>query len=428
MLMIRLRTTVMITMATLLFSGPAVAQLASDRIPRERTVPIAETLERDLGIARRFGPLRLIPMVELSNFGYNSNVFGTPENPESDFTASIGAGARYIVPMGRKLFLRGDLMPEYTWYQELEENRFLGGRYSGSLLALGNRISLEASGATSNRLQLVSSESEIPAEQRLDVFSVETEVDVLTRLSVFGSWRANEYSFDSSGDESSEIERFERLEREESAVRGGVRYRVRSFFDVSAAVERTQSEFRLESDQRNNTTEAVLVGLGYTRPRLFVNAVVGQRQGRAENSEFPEYDEITGSWFGSYRLTAPVELSLYGNRSAVFSEFVSNPYFLETRNGAAVRFRTGGRIVWNIRGEAGANDYPRPVLVGGESVVFRSDDAITYGAGFAVRLWRNVNMIVNATQTTYDSNIDRFDRDVFRVTTGLDFSGGSFLP
>src|SRR5438270_3510377 len=56
------------------------AQLATDQVPRERTVPSEETVKQQVSNARlRLGPLRILPTVIVTSAGYDNNVHDTPE-------------------------------------------------------------------------------------------------------------------------------------------------------------------------------------------------------------------------------------------------------------------------------------------------------------------------------------------------------------
>src|SRR5438105_4066269 len=84
---------------TFFFAGNALAQITGDEVPRERTVPRSEEIRRDLEETRfRLGPVRLQPIFGLRDTGYDNNVFGTPDDPVSDWRSTVSAGADLILP------------------------------------------------------------------------------------------------------------------------------------------------------------------------------------------------------------------------------------------------------------------------------------------------------------------------------------------
>jgi hypothetical protein len=405
------------------FCAPALfAQLTSDVVPRERVVAREEQIRRDLeNSTLRLGPFRLEPMFMLRDLGYNNNVYGTPDDRVSDWSASVGAGTKWTLPFGSKMYFRGDAVADYTWYAELTERRILGGTYSAALVGLFNRLSVQASAGKQKTFTPLSSELDANVVRTLSDTTFDAEIDLLKRLSVFGTFQGQSPSYEVPGAESGDFLKVDELSRDEQLVRGGIRYRVRSYFDVSLGAERTESTFELSPVGRDNTSEAVILGLHYDRPRIYANVNVASRQGKGVgNSAFPDYSTNTGSYFASYVLVAPIEVQAYGHKRVAYSIFESNAYFFENRNGASLMFRAGDRVLLRAFGELGDNRYP--VASPGRSEL-RVDDATTVGGGFAFRLFRNVALTILLSQSEFDSNLDAFDRSVMRVQSGLSFGG-----
>ncbi len=417
-----------LAIAVVVCASTASAQLTSDVVPRQRLVPRREQIRRDLQDSRyRIGPFRLQPELIFRDLGYNNNVFGTPEDPISDWTATVAAGTHWTLPFGPKTYFRGDLLPEYSWYAKETDRRFVGGTYNASAVALFNRLSLEATAGTAKGLATVNSEIEAPVIRRLTDVSFEGELELLRRLSVFGAVQGQRFRHRSRGLEATELARIGELDRDESAVRGGIRYRFRSFFDISVGAERTESEFDAKPLERDNQSEAVILGIHYDRDRFYANVNVADREGKPLNgSGMTPYQTNTGSYFLSYSLVAPLELQAYGHRRLAYGLHIDNPYFIETRTGGAVGIHLGHRVLLRTFGETGDNAYPVATRVGRNNpAVKRNDNALTYGGALAFRLFRNSALTVVVSKTDYDSNTDEFDRSVVRIQSGLSLRGGS---
>lgn len=402
-----------LALAVFLVAIPAAfGQSTSDVVPRHRLVPRREQVRRDLDASRRLGPLRIQPRLIFRDLGYNNNVFGTPDDPVSDWTATVAAGAHWTLPFGPKMFVQGDVLPEYTYYDQLSERRFFGGTYNASALALFNRLSLEAGVGTNRSLGLVSSETEAAAVRRINDVVLAGEIDLLRRFSVFGRATSERHRFRSEEITRGDLARVTDLDRDDAAVLAGVRYRFSSSLDFAVGAERTRSEFRLRPDERDNESEALLLTVQYNRPRAYINLTVASRAGKPlAGSTFPPYDSITGSYFASWALTAPVEVQAHGSRRVVYALFADNPYFIETRNGLTVVLRPGNRFAIRAMGEFGDNDYERAVRAG----LRRSDAVRTYGGGISFRVYRDVGLTIAASQSEFDSTLDDYDRSVLRV-------------
>jgi hypothetical protein len=400
----------------------ALGQMASDTVPRERTIPRREQMDRDLEEARvHLGPFRIEPLFGLRDVGYENNVFGTTENPVADWRATVSAGADVILPIGSKTYLLGRALPEYTWYSKVTNRRAFGGTYGGSYVALFNRLSLEAGAQTANQIAPVSSEVEQSIPGTRDEIYARAEIEIFRRFSLFGSARRQGQRYDTSDEQLPALAG--RLERDEDLVRAGVRYKWRSWLDFSAAVEEGGTEF-VSALNRDNDTRAVLFGIHYDRPRVFLSVSAGQREGRPRGTDsiFPAFTTTTGSYYLEYQLGAPPRLDVYGHRNVRYSLTDASPYFFENRNGAGLTIPIGTRFGVRLLGELGSNDYP---VVAGQTTPKRTDSVTLIGTGVAVRLYRKTYLSVVASETRYDSNLD-FDRSILRVTTLISLRGQAF--
>ena len=400
----------------------AKAQLMSDQVPRERTVPRSEEIRQQLEQSRfHFGPVRVRPLFGIRDLGYDNNVFGTTEDHVSDWRSTVSAGADLILPFGRKVYLTGRTNPEYTYYHKLAERRIVGGRYGGSLLMFFNRLTVEGGADTSRMFSTVNSEEDRFAFARTRDSFVKSEIEILRRLSLFGSARQRDQRYPSTGDPATST-LLERLERTDTMITGGVRYRFRSYFDVSAAVEQGKGEFRIASDS-DNRMRAAYIGVHYDRPRFFLNVAAGRRSAEPEGplSTFPRFSGTSGSVYAEYTLSAPLVLDVYARRSIEYGLYSSNPYYFVERGGAGLTVNLGHRIGVRAFSDAGSNEYPVAIT----GVPARRDQIEAIGGSITYRLYRNTVVAIVATQTDYDSNLDAFDRSIFRVTTVLSLSGAS---
>ena len=401
------------------------AQLESDAVPHARTIAPSEAIRQELEDSRyHLGPMRVRPLVSLRDFGYDNNVFGSSTNQIADFHSIVGLGAHGILPVGSKMYLQALLLPEYTWYQKLADRRSFGGSYGGSLLGLFNRMSLEAGADTFRGTTILNSEQPTAVlGTRTQLFG-RAEVEILKRLSVYGSAESQRQRYSPVRDDQSERSAILQLQRSETAARGGLRYRFASWIDFSLGVEHTNTRFLTATD-RDNHSDAVILGVHYDRPRSFVNVSVGSRTGKADHpGVFPDYSATTGSYYASHQLSAPVTFDVYGHRGIGYSLTTTNAYYLETRNGIGATVAVGRRLALRGFGEGGSNAYRLPILAGSQTK--RTDNVITEGGGVAFRLYRKIALSLLASNSRYASNIAGNDRSIFRLTTALSFTGDFF--
>lgn len=407
---------------------PALGQISSEEAPRTRTVPLREQVKWESENAPyRLGTLKVRPLFNLRDLGYNNNVFGSETNKVGDFTATVSAGVKVLQPLGLKMALQGKAAPEYTWYEKLVGRRNLGGAYAASLLGLFNRMTLEAGGGYQSQATLINSESEQEAVQTRTSGLVRVEVDILQHLSVFAGFDAVKSRYDDKGfTEGTVVFPVDLLDRTELALRGGIRYRFSGQLGIGAQVERTRADFVHEGDNRNNESIGYLLVVRYDHPRFYLDASGGYREGKGRDgaapSLYPGYQTGTYSFFASYFIARPVELQVFGHRRPVDSYFLDNPYYFETRNAIAVQVSLGRRVIVRGFASVGPNSYPTVVLAGTNGVV-RRDDSREFGGGLLFRFHGNAAVSVGGSQARYTSNIDGLTRSVLRVSTGISLEG-----
>ena len=418
--------------AVCLLPSTAVAQLTSDQVPKERVVPAKEEIQDRVEKSRwHLGPFYLLPILEISQLGYDSNVFGIPETtgagtqePISDWIADVTLGVSGISRLGSKMYLRADALPEYTWYQKLTDRRRFGGVYDATWYGFFNRMSFYVSGTALSRTTILNSETEAPIHRTSRNGSAGLEVDVARPLAVF-AWAAvatERYSSDPALPP--ELEDPHQLDRTDTAGRVGLRLKFRDDYNVAAAVEGTRTDFVSQPEQGNNKSVAYLLALYYNRPRFFLNVTGGYRDARPDGgSTFPGFRTGTGSFFASYFLRPRLELQVYGHRAPAYGLTVSNPYYFDNLVGSGLNVGIGQRVAVQGFYEYGENRYPTPVQTNTGVFVLRRDQLTNVGGGISYTFFRRATVRATASHNRHDSNIPDFTRSVFRFTTALTFTG-----
>jgi hypothetical protein len=400
--------------------------MTSDAVPLSRTIPDQEDVNEEMSRARmRLGPIRLLPSINVWNAGYDSNVFATSDNPVGDWTVSVNAGARFLVPFGSKFVLRADAFPQYTWYNELSERDEFGGRYAGSLYGFFNRMTMELAGGYFQQYQLYSTEVDTFVFQTSTNGLAKFDIELTSHLGVFGQGSYRDVRYEQVDGPPQQDIGVPLNDRIETGGRGGLRYRVSDTWVVGLAGEATFADFKITPELRNNTSTAALASIQINRPRFYVNLIGGYREGKGEDSDyFPRYSTGVGSFFLSFFPISWLELQGYGHREVTYSITVVNPYFFENRIGGKVNIQIGPRILLTGYGQVGPNNYPRGQPVEGQTnLVKRRDEAEQYGGGFSVILWRPIVLTGRAEHTSYDSNIPGDSRSYTRYTAMISFSG-----
>ena len=291
------------TLGTVLLALGAAAPLAAQQVAMERVPALRAKIEQDLHRARfTLGPLRLIPILRVSDVGYTNNVLGTETDTQSDWTASATAGLGFVLPFGHNVFFWGEEAPTYNWYAHLVERRYLGGHYGGNLAVFLKRLTIDSGGGFSRTTNVYSAEQLQRIRQQEEDGHVNLELFLFERLGIVAGVEASQWRSqgDVAGDPATG-QSFNSLDSDTYAGHAGLRYLFRGHLAVTAQVERTRQTYRFEGDLRDNETTAYLLGLGYDFPRFYINALAGYREGKSYNgSAFPTYHGATGSAFVSF--------------------------------------------------------------------------------------------------------------------------------
>lgn len=373
----------------------------------------------------RLGPLRLLPYFTLENVGWTNNVFSTSEGPVDDYTATVTAGTRLIVPFGRKVFLRGTVAPSYDWYYETEDLRSFGGTYSGEVLGLFNRVTVGAGGGYDEGISTVSSEVGRDVFNTTSTAFAKAEIGLFERLSLFGGAETAKSRVDDAFAPTPGLEVASNLDRTETAFRAGVRYAFSSTLSLGVMGEEVQTRFVEHPELQDNDVRGALFVVRYDRDRFYLEGAFGVREGKPANPNeyYPEFRTGTYGYFASWFVLRPLELQARGWRRPYASLFVDNPYYFETANGLGLRYALGRRVTLHAEGSLGSNRYVNPVIVTSTGeVVTRVDDLTRWGAGFELTLSKAVRVGLGVSEERWDSNIDFYDRKVLRVTGGLNVS------
>jgi hypothetical protein len=401
-------------------AGPAGAQYTQYTEPGELALaepPEREGFERAMEEARwRIGGLRLEPWFGVHDAGWMDNVFGVEEDAQSDFTVTVGAGLYGYTHVGSKLVLAAHALPEYVWWNELEDRRAVNGRYGAGLFAFFNRLTVELSATAGRRAEYLSSEVEQVVNIRRDQGVAAFDIDLPGRVSLFGAGSATSYRYREEDIAGPAGEQLVLLDRDLERLRGGLRVALSSRLRVGAGVEATRTAFdRPERDRSNSGSGPLLeLELDGTRWRGRLVAVKPELEPE-EGSSFVPFDDLLGQVQLSWQPHGRLEWQLYGFSNLVYSTRLDSPYYEDRRAGLAARMPVSWRASLRLFGETGRNDYTAASGAPGEQ-----EELIAYGASVRVDLGRKAALTAGVSQTEYELD----DRSVLRIQAGLSIGAG----
>lgn len=368
------------------------------------------------------GSVRVDPWFGLSDLSWSANPLGTTEgmDPEGDLTASAGAGLRAHLPTGHSLFWTAHALPEYRWWAEQDGRNRLNGRYGAGVFGFFNRMTLEASGRRQEELAVVSAELPQEVNGRQDVFRLAGEVHLGFATSVFAAVSESRARVALKPEERAAVGELRALDRNERALRTGLRYRPRERWSLALGVEWTEADSVGTRDLSSSGT-APVAEVRYTGPKFWASGAAAFRSLEAEEgSEFRDTDTETYS----------VELGIEGNRLsptvyarrslalAVSEEF---SHFTVDTFGASVAMALGYRTQVRAFGEVGENEFAAREEIG---ALRRVDDVTSYGVDLSFGITRGLAVRVGGYRTELESNLPGNDRILEVLTSGITLGVG----
>lgn len=373
----------------------------------------------------RLGPVRVFPKLSVGNAGYNSNVFGSSENEEvSDWEATATAGARLLLPFGKKVYVQADVLPQYNWYASEKDLRNFGGHYGATAFAFFNRLSVEASGAYTDLSATPTSESASPAIQRQTSGSGTLALEITRAVSLLGGGGARRTRYDSLPGSPIPIASLADQDRTDSSFFGGVRHSLLGPLVVTLIAADGRAEFVNKASQRDNETRSYMANVLVSAQRIFVNATGGYRKGRSlHGSLLPSFNSPIASAFVSWFPSSSLELQAWGYyRNVSYSLDPNYPLFYESRYGGGPVLRFGPRIRVQLYGSSGKNDYSVTSAAAAPPPQ-ASTRRTTYGGSMSMLFSRVIVLNVGASADRYRSPVPDQNRKVVRLLTGLSFEG-----
>jgi len=386
--------------------------------------PVTIKSELDFAIENAkwdLGRIRADPWFALRELTYDDNVGRRAEDPQSDFTATIGAGVRAYLPFASDMILAGHLLPEYVWWQEFENRRQLAGRAGIGIFGTAGKTTLEASISRIDEARFFSREFQNQVNTTDEVGFLSLEVDLGRGYSLFGSGRFRRLEF---ADDDEEVDVVKTLDRDETIYRAGVRYSFKRGLSIGLGAEDSEVEFEEIDSTRSNSGTAPLLQVEYEGPDFFIVLEAVARDLEFEfNPELLNYEEVTGELRGEWAAFDRAALQAYTRRELVYSFTERWGYFDETVAGLGVQIAATSWMGVRLYGESGRADF-QPV-----SLEFpdREDDFDGYGIEFQFDV-RRATFHLDFSTTDYTSNLPEFDREVTVIRSGLVFGSRTESP
>jgi hypothetical protein len=352
----------------------------------------------------RLGPLRLYPMLQLSNIGYDSNVYYSPEGfaSISDYTGTLSFRMDAYFLFRNWLIFSFSENPSYLYFVEQKGQRYFGNSYAFSLRILAfSRIAL--SGISQFTRQRTRGSTEIDARILEQIKQTSGSIFYETaRNTSFGftgvirNLKYEDVTVPGTEDPLSVSQN-----REERSAQGELYYRVfsdSSFFVnfgyVEYSFEYPQSQFRDSySYQFNSGIRFPLLGKARGVLSLGFKKLIPRRE------ELHGFSGLVGNTSVNYRF-GRFSYTLEFSRDVPFSVFTNNIFYMENRYGIGISFYLNRFIRLDYNFNFGENKYPEAQIAvlpnGNYEEIKRKDIYDIHSGAIVFRIVKNTGIGIRA--------------------------------
>jgi hypothetical protein len=401
---------------TLVLVGPAGAA----EEPGVRTKLDAPDLARYL----RWGPLRVRPLIEVEDVGYDDNIFSGSTNPEEDYTATIAPSVDGLVLLGSRAFFEFTEKLEYVTFVENSDQSYLNQLGEGRLTVPFRRMGVFAD-VQIDRVQ-ERPQDQLDLRRNRDTNGFGGGVILLpgsrTELELSANWSDWEFS----DEDVDPLLIADELDRTESGASLVARYALtsRAWLTLDSSTEAIEFEnpVVIEDEVLRDCREwTTLVGMQFgSDGPLRGEARVGVTDIEAEDPVLPAFTEPVGDVSLGYQLNPRTTVFYNARRQAGFSASSDTTYFLIAEH--EVRFL---QYVTHFLGVEAATQVGRLTFPDAPEIsreFGREDDIQRYEVALRLRvrensLGRRVEYRLRASRYRRDSNTEL--TDVSRSTVGL---------
>jgi hypothetical protein len=389
--------------------------------PELRAESRQEQLKRELAAAKyRLGPVRIAPWASLHDLAYVQSLLNTGTRQPNDFTATVGAGFRAYLRNGPKATWTAQVLPEYVWWQRQSERRQLNGRYLLGFYGYFNHLSVEVRAGREQQQQIVTPEVPVPVSSRRDGAEVLTELELGGSFSTFAAVSVNRQNnlVDSLPDPRTSSLRL--LDRDDSVVRGGVRWRPDREWSVALGAEHSEVTFAHSLLDRSNSGTAPVAEVSFHGHRIAFQLDATDRSLTAtRGADFVPYHKITGDTALTLGSAERSSVTLYASRNLVYSLSQDYAYFDDERLGVALNGSFGHRTSARVFVEGGHEQY----TAFSAATRQQREGVSSYGGSITVALRQGFTMGVQGVRSQFNSNLPGADRTYTSVGLTVNLTG-----
>jgi hypothetical protein len=386
------------------FAAPLCAQTPDDPIE---------------GAPLRLGPLGLSPLVALTDFGVDSNVFNEFDDAKRDFTFTVSPGLDAWLRAGRSrlhVAARGDLV----YFHQYSSERSLDGSVASRLDVRSARVNPWFTAAAASGRQRLGYEIDLRFRRITRDVAAGVEARLAARTRVGVSVRHSAYSHQPDAVFLGSNLR-EALDRGTTGLGLEMRYALTPLTTWVVSGERARDRFEFTSE-RNADSSRLDTGFDLAPTALIAGrGRVGYRRFGGTSGALPVFSGLVASVAAGSTIQGRTRVEVTTERDVNYSWETYYPYFVLT--GATLTVTPQLTPRWDVRGRTGVQRLAYRALVGVPDLLTdRVDRFELLGAGIGYRIGRDVRLGMDLDRERRTSPVRRRAYEGYR--TGLSVTYG----
>ncbi len=365
------------------------------------------------------GPLALSPLIELTGFGVDTNVFNEFEDAKRDFTFTLSPRLDASLRAGRaRLYVssRSDLV----YFHRYASERGAGGAADARLEVPGARLTPWLTGSFLSARQRLGYEIDLRFRRVATdaAAGVDARLGGRTRLGV--SIRQGAFRHDPDAVFLGSSLR-EALDREQTAAGAEFRYALTPLTTFVTSVERSRERFEFTA-MRDSSSARVEAGFDLAPSALIGgNGRIGFRRFIGTGGALPRYSGIVAAVTAGSTIRGRTRVEVTAERDLNYSWEPNYPYFVLSGVTLAVTPQLTPR--WHVTGRASLQRLAYRTAIGVPALVRdRLDRLDVVGGGIGLRVGGDMRLGINVDRERRTSPVRRRAFDAFR--TGISVTYG----
>lgn len=360
----------------------------------------------------KWGPFRILPSLQITNIGYDSNIYYTPdrETPVSDFSATVSFRVDLSFVFRDRLIFTFSENPAYVYFAEQKSRRNLNNTYSFYLKLLAfSRIALSGTTQMSSAIIRWTGEIGTVAVQK----NIETSGGIFyetPRNTSFGfTGLIRELRYEDLAETPGLDPLSVSLNREERNAKGELNYRIfsDSFFFLNGGYSEYSFE-NLQSRWRDSYSYEGYSGLKFPllgRARGVLS--LGYKMLVPRTKGINGFSGLVGNTGIDLRI-GRFAYRLEYVREVPFSAHSNSLFYVGNRYGLGISFYLNKFIRLDFDFRSGQNNYPEPTSIRLPTrdyvEIKRRDNYLNHRGAIVIRIIKNTGIGVEGNYLNRESN------------------------